>query len=926
MRKKINMVRVFIICMVIFVSGAAVCLLNLDLLKRPVFQKKTDFFVAASAKYARDGNLYIIDSGSFRLICMTAAGEIRYTININKMQEYTKFFDSIVDEAGNLYVYAMEAEYDAYRTKRDIIKKYDRNGKFIKDIFSVNYADDEDWPHIFPQYGSLRSEKGVLTFSRVMEDRVLLYCYDTYRDELTSSVFPEGVSGYSVSGYSVARLMLKDFENFIYTTRDGDIYEVKNGGPPLLRASFDFTDTEGGIIPWYPEYDSRGDIIFFDMVSSAIYRIDGNNKLWYALPSYFFDELRAGGAFSVLTGYGFFEERFAGVYDDIVWYYDGKEFKTYEDGITLSFRERCAIFAVQVSFVVGILFFGVGIYLLFKYILDGYISLLVKQIVFIIPITIAGIVVLYAIVFNLMISRINNEIFNELLLAATISAKLIDGDDVDHLSSIKDFKTDTYKRLAETLKVIVGDNRNDWNKLFYAAIYKVIEEEEYIIALSNDEMNMFRPYGSIAIVEGSSEYDLMTKGTPFADIAELPDGKWAYANVPLYNNAGKIVGIFEIGLDMTSHELTNMKQRRRIALVDAIICFIILLSLVAIMSSIVRELSSIVKVLQAIAGGNYSARVHYRAKDELGNVSRGLNHMTTELQDQFMKINSLNESTIRFVPVQFMEHLGVTDITKMKLGDNVQRNLTVLFFDIRFFSINSEMMTARENFIFINEVTGIAGPIIRKHNGFVDKYIGDAVMALFADAGDAVRAGIEIYRKLVVDKETQVKIGVDGINIGVGIHSGSVMMGIVGENERLSSTVISPNVNLASRMESLTKQTQSGMLITRDTLNQIPKVEGEFQYRFIGMIQAAGVNEVVGAFDVLDALPVAVRNRRLATKKVFESGIRKYHMKEYQTACKRFEMVVKADPADICAANCLEEAQRRLNDPTLPSVFIFNKK
>jgi hypothetical protein len=178
----------------------------------------------------------------------------------------------------------------------------------------------------------------------------------------------------------------------------------------------------------------------------------------------------------------------------------------------------------------------------------------------------------------------------------------------------------------------------------------------------------------------------------------------------------------------------------------------------------------------------------------------------------------------------------------------------------------------------------------------------------------------------VVDKETQVKIGVDGINIGVGVHSGSVMMGIVGENERLSSTVISPSVNLASRMESLTKQTQSGMLITRDTLNQIPNVEGEFQYRFIGMIQAAGVNEVVGAFDVLDALPPAIRKRRLATKKVFESGIRKYHMKEYQIACNRFELVIKADPSDICAANCLEEAQKRLKEPDLPSVFIFNKK
>jgi len=262
----------------------------------------------------------------------------------------------------------------------------------------------------------------------------------------------------------------------------------------------------------------------------------------------------------------------------------------------------------------------------------------------------------------------------------------------------------------------------------------------------------------------------------------------------------------------------------------------------------------------------------------------------------------------------------------MKLGDNVQRELSVLFFDIRYFSVSSEMMTARENFVFINEVLGIAGPIIRKHSGFVDKYIGDAAMALFVNGMDAVRAGIELCQKLVLDKRTKVKIGVDGIKIGVGIHTGSVMMGIVGENERLSSTVISANVNLASRVEGLSKQTGSGMLITRDTLNQLAGYEAEFAYRFIGMVQAAGVNEVLGLFDMLDALPARDKKIRLATKKIFESGVRKYHMKDYAAAVQRFEKVVAADPSDICAAHHLEEAHRHLKDPGQPSVFVFDKK
>jgi class 3 adenylate cyclase len=318
--------------------------------------------------------------------------------------------------------------------------------------------------------------------------------------------------------------------------------------------------------------------------------------------------------------------------------------------------------------------------------------------------------------------------------------------------------------------------------------------------------------------------------------------------------------------------------------------------------------------------------VSYVARDELGKVSLGLNNMAEELHHQFDRITRLNESTIRFVPIQFMEQLGVSDITKMKLGDNVQREISVLFFDIRYFSVNSEMMTARENFEFINKVLGLVGPIIRKHNGFVDKYIGDAAMALFVDGKEAVRAGIELYQSLVLDTNSMVKIGVDGIDIGIGIHTGSVMMGIVGENERLSSTVISTNVNLASRVESLSKQTHSGLLITKDTLNRLAGNETEFEYRFIGMVQMAGVNEIIGIFDMLDALSPKDKKSRIETKTIFESGVRKYHMKDYVTAVERFEKVVADDPQDICAAHHLMEARKRLEDPSLPSTFIFDKK
>jgi class 3 adenylate cyclase/HAMP domain-containing protein len=754
---------------------------------------------------------------------------------------------------------------------------------------------------------------------------VELYRYDTLKSEIERAVFTDtgGTGGDAFPhDFSVAQLCQKDFGNFIYSTRNGKIYEVKNNSAPVLRASFTFTENDRGIIPWYLDYREEGNIVFFDMSSGRIYETDQKGETRRVLPDDFFNQLSGAGS-PVLAQFGFFRDRFSGVFGDTVWYYDGAEFRTYENGIWLPLGERILITTVQASLFIGILAFLLGIYIFFVKILNRYVSLFIKQTAVIIPITIAALIFLYNITNGFMTDRLNEEILNQLKATAVTASMLLDGDEVDSLKSTADFNNEIYKKILSRIKLITGGNRDEWNKANYAAVYKVVDNFQYFLLQSNDEVNLFRPVGHIE--EDTPEYSLITRGEIFAATNENIYGKWAYANVPVYNSGGKIIGIFEIGRDLTSYTLFNLIQRRNIIITVVVVCIVLMIVLALIVSIIVRQLAGVAKVLGNIAKGDYSVRVHYRARDELGKVSGGLNSMVEELQQQFEKINSLNKSSLRFVPVQFMEHLGVTDITRMKLGDNIQRNLTVLFFDIRSFSVNSEMMSARENFHFINNIMGIAGPIIRANNGFVDKYIGDAAMALFINARDAVKAGIALYRKIVLDKENKIKIGLDGINIGVGTHSGSVMMGIVGENERLSSTVISPNVNLASRVESLTKQTKSGMLITRNTLNEITNIE-DFNYRFIGMVRAAGVNEVVGLFDMLDALPVKTRKRRLATKQIFESGIRKYHTKDYKEALIRFEKVITADPSDICAVKCLEETHRRLVDPNLPSVFEFEKK
>ena len=107
-------------------------------------------------------------------------------------------------------------------------------------------------------------------------------------------------------------------------------------------------------------------------------------------------------------------------------------------------------------------------------------------------------------------------------------------------------------------------------------------------------------------------------------------------------------------------------------------------------------------------------------------------------------------------------------------------------------------MTPKENFQFLNSYLSEMGPAIREHDGFIDKYIGDAIMALFETPDEAVCSAIEMYQRLHHYNERRRSQGDFSVHMGVGIHEGSLMLGTIGEEQRMETTVISDAVNLAS--------------------------------------------------------------------------------------------------------------------------------
>jgi class 3 adenylate cyclase len=193
----------------------------------------------------------------------------------------------------------------------------------------------------------------------------------------------------------------------------------------------------------------------------------------------------------------------------------------------------------------------------------------------------------------------------------------------------------------------------------------------------------------------------------------------------------------------------------------------------------------------------------------------------------------LNASLERFIPREMLSFLAKESIVDVELGDHTEQPMSVMFVDIRDFTTLSETMSPEENFKFINSYLRRMGPVVRRHSGFVDKYMGDGIMALFPGSPrNALDAAVDLRAALVEYNNHRSRSGYSAIRMGIGIHRGALMLGTIGENQRMDSTVISDTVNAASRLEGLTKKFGKDILISGETIEALG-LEGAAAYPLV---------------------------------------------------------------------------------------------
>jgi len=252
------------------------------------------------------------------------------------------------------------------------------------------------------------------------------------------------------------------------------------------------------------------------------------------------------------------------------------------------------------------------------------------------------------------------------------------------------------------------------------------------------------------------------------------------------------------------------------------------------------------------------------------------------------------------------------------LGGQTQ-DATVLFTDIHSFTGLSEQLGARDTVSMLNEYFSDMVEVVFEHHGILDKYIGDALMAVFGtpfpgpeDADNAVAAAVEMLRVLEEFNRRRALAGQAPIDIRLGVSSGEVVAGNIGSPKRMDYTVIGDSVNVAARLESANKFYGTRVLVSEDTVRRLRR---GVAMRELDLIRVKGRVRPIAIYEVLDGATPDGRPRNRAALDAFAAGFDDYRAREWRAALGHFTRALELDPADRPTRLFLERSRHYLRAP-----------
>eukprot|EP01001_Neometanema_parovale_P007234 NODE_354_length_2614_cov_89.676435_g334_i0.p1 GENE.NODE_354_length_2614_cov_89.676435_g334_i0~~NODE_354_length_2614_cov_89.676435_g334_i0.p1 ORF type:complete len:784 (-),score=87.78 NODE_354_length_2614_cov_89.676435_g334_i0:185-2536(-) len=270
-----------------------------------------------------------------------------------------------------------------------------------------------------------------------------------------------------------------------------------------------------------------------------------------------------------------------------------------------------------------------------------------------------------------------------------------------------------------------------------------------------------------------------------------------------------------------------------------------------------------------------------------GWLARSVHRSNEQMREEIVERKEVEKCVAKFVPKQFLSLLNIDNINDIQLGVATVDRVTIMFTDVHNFTTMSEQMDHQQAFKWVLELTKVLGTVLKRHSGFVDKYMGDGMLCIFLDAQLAVQCAIRMESEIDSLNAHRNIDALPLVSVGIGIHTGNVCVGIIGDESRLDTTIISDTVNLASRLEGLTRYYGNRIIASASTLNEADMTQ--FMHRTLGSVKVKGRNSNIDIFDIYHSDPQHIKNYKKATQTQFETAIAAYQRGDLRNAVELFE-------------------------------------
>ncbi len=335
--------------------------------------------------------------------------------------------------------------------------------------------------------------------------------------------------------------------------------------------------------------------------------------------------------------------------------------------------------------------------------------------------------------------------------------------------------------------------------------------------------------------------------------------------------------------------------------------------------NLTRPLRNLVHTVKLIASGNLKQKIKITSKDEIGDLAEAVSSMQNDLQIGHALVHQMLKTFQLFVPSQFLKYIAHDGIENVQLGNAQQEIASVLFLDIRAFTSRTEKMRPQEVLDFLNNLFhSISAPI--EQEGFIDKFIGDAIMAIFEEEMDpenrlkgavpSVHAALGILEALHRFNENQEI----PVRIGMGINTGTIIFGTMGSASRMDSTVLGNTVNVASRVENLTKRYEVNLLITESTRQSLPS-DHSFLLREVDRVRVMGKKDATTIYEVFDQDIGELRERKLKVLDDYHHALQLYQSQQWKESLAAMYSCQTVLPEDKLIQLYIERCQTFIDTP-----------